>query len=609
VTLAWSYDEANNVTRKLYSDGTDLQFTYDSVDRLISTNNLTLTRDAEGRVTATTDSSVVFGASYDDGGQLKTATYNNGAFTVTYTYDSTTGLLTQVTDDLTNSQVGFTYDNDQMLTGLTRSNGVNATFTRDAAERITRIQEGSLIDIQYTLDAAGQVTRVDMTVPLDPVTLFTSGADSSSYDGACQMSGTNYSYDGLGRLTQSSGNTYGWDGDSRLTGINQVTLDYNGLGDLITRTEGGTTQHYYYNDAIALNPMVAEQNETTGQFERYYVWTPGGSLLYVIDAANGNKTYFYHFDRIGSTLALTDSSGALTDSYGYSPYGKLLSHSGSSSQPFTFVGRYGVRQEGTSGALYHMRARYYDAETARFLSREVVWPDLVEPQRLNPYQYAQESPLMFVDETGMEITPAEKKYVNDLLSQLKLLREVRLKAEQAIRGVAADLKGALEEKHSIRSYDQRTRGIGEVADYMENVTDLVGKIPGVKVKGEALNLVMAPVFGFMRWASEVGQERAKRFKMQNRADINRLKAQLIKGLQLHNKIANQIKRLKEELRFARDLLHGGKRGTARKLYDRIMKKILKALKIRDVHRLRIFVWDEYREVAGFNERIRRVNAW
>ena len=37
-------------------------------------------------------------------------------------------------------------------------------------------------------------------------------------------------------------------------------------------------------------------------------------------------------------------------------------------RPFTFVGKWGVRQEGASGALYQMRARYYDATTARFLS-------------------------------------------------------------------------------------------------------------------------------------------------------------------------------------------------------------------------------------------------
>ena len=137
------------------------------------------------------------------------------------------------------------------------------------------------------------------------------------------------------------------------------------------------------------------------QFLRYYVWTPGGSLLYMIDAANSNKVYFYHFDRTGSTLALTDSSGIVTDKYAYDPYGELLSHQGTSMQPFTFVGQWGVRQEGTGGVLYHMRARYYDAITQRFISRELLWPLLSDPRRINRYQYTANNPVRKLDPNGL----------------------------------------------------------------------------------------------------------------------------------------------------------------------------------------------------------------
>ena len=115
-----------------------------------------------------------------------------------------------------------------------------------------------------------------------------------------------------------------------------VTLTYNGLGDLVTRSEGGAANRFYYNHAIGLKPIVAERDDTTGQFLRYYVWTPNGRLLYTIDAADRNKVYFFHFDRTGSTLALTDASGNVTDSFAYSPYGQLLGHDGTSEQPFTF---------------------------------------------------------------------------------------------------------------------------------------------------------------------------------------------------------------------------------------------------------------------------------
>lgn len=205
-----------------------------------------------------------------------------------------------------------------------------------------------------------------------------------------------------GRLTAAPSSTFTWDGASRLTKIGSTTLTYNGLNDLVTRTEGGTTTHYYYNKAIGLGPIVAEKNDTTGNFLRYYVWTPEGQLLYMIDAANGNKVYFYHFDRLGSTLALTNSAGAVTDAYAYTPYGKVLQHIGSNPQPFTFVGKWGIRKDG-SGDLYQMRVRYYDAKTARFISREPVWPMIGSPLQLNPYQYAVLDPVGMFDLTGMPI--------------------------------------------------------------------------------------------------------------------------------------------------------------------------------------------------------------
>lgn len=289
------------------------------------------------------------------------------------------------------------------LTGITRSNGVNTTLSWDNAGRLTRIKDGGIIDIQYTYDAAGQITRTDMNVPLDPADSITSrrGSNSLTYDAASQVSSTGYRYDNRGRQIVSPGHTYTWDAASRLTKIDGVTLEYNGLGNLITRSDASGTTHYYYNHAMEYTPIMAEKNDVTGKFLRYYVYTPDGLLLYMIDPQDGNRVSFYHFDRTGSTLALTDTSGRVTDAYAYKPYGRLLAHQGETSQPFTFVGQFGVRQEGSSGDLYHMRARYYDSDTARFLSRDTLPPMLAAPQQLNPYQYATQNPVMFTDPVGL----------------------------------------------------------------------------------------------------------------------------------------------------------------------------------------------------------------
>ncbi len=70
------------------------------------------------------------------------------------------------------------------------------------------------------------------------------------------------------------------------------------------------------------------------------------------------QTYCYHFNAIGSTIALTDSTQAVQNKYAYSPFG-VLSQSEVVPQPFKYVGKYGVFAEANN--LYYMRARYYDA--------------------------------------------------------------------------------------------------------------------------------------------------------------------------------------------------------------------------------------------------------
>ena len=394
-------DAADNITRLLFPDGTDLQYGYDALDRVITANGVAYTRDAEGRITASQHpGGVNFGATYDDAGRLTSASYNNGALVVTYAYDVNDRLI-NVSDNLSGAGVAFTYDVAGRLVSVTRSNGANSTFTHDAADRLTRIQDGTFLDLQYTLNAAGEVVSTDFTAPLTP----TIAADTKqfTYNPANEISSPGYTYDARGRLTASPGHTFTWDAASRLRSLDGTTLTYDGLGDVATRTVAGTTTRFFHLAAIAGHPLVAERNEGTNQFSRFYVWTPDGTLLYAIDSAT-NAPSFYHYDRIGSTLALTDAAGSVTDAYAYSPYGENLGRTGTSDQPFTFVGALGVRSE---GSLFQMRARYYDPLTARFLSRDPASPRLSDVRTLDPYVYALGNPLNYVDRNGTESALAD----------------------------------------------------------------------------------------------------------------------------------------------------------------------------------------------------------
>ena len=404
-TLAIAFDSAGNITNLNYSDGTHLQFTHDKLNNLLTANKISFERDEESQITNTIQNGLNFGTVYGPGGIVKKVKYNNGAVIISYTYNPTNGLLTKVTDSLTSAQIDFSYDNDFRLTGISRANNVDTSLKFDNASRLTNKfvsgPAGTIINLQFSYDAAGQITKLDYTAPLYPTNKLAPDENNFDFDNASRISSTPYAYNKLGQMTNAPGLAFQWDGASRLVKINDSILEYNGAGNLISKISNGESNRFFYNYGINLSPVVAEQNADSDAFLRYYVWTPGGRLLYMIDAADGNKVYYFHFDNAGSTLALTDSSGTVKDAYTYNPNGKLLKHTGNSKQPFTFIGEFGIRQENTNG-IYNMRARYYDAFSARFISKEPIWPDLADPRQINPYQYALNNPVQFIDQTGLK---------------------------------------------------------------------------------------------------------------------------------------------------------------------------------------------------------------
>lgn len=394
-TCTVTLDNAGNLTRAQFSAGPDLVFGYDDLNRLTAADGVAFGHDAEGRLTSCAQNGKAFGATYDNDGRLQTVSYHDGALVVTYAYDSRNRLI-GVTDSA-GTDLDFAYDDAGRLTGITRaSGGVASTYSYDDAGRLTRIQEGGFIDLQYDLSAAGEVAAVDYTAPVVPEV--TAAVQALKFGKAGEIVSPGYAYDTLGRLTAApGGKTYQWDGASRLVQAEGVTLTYNGLGEVVTREAGGQTTRFYHHYALGLAPMVYEGRPAGA--DRAYVWTPGGRLLYSVDLGSNEPT-FYHFDRMGSTLALSDDSGVVTDSYAYGPYGEPLAHNGTSTQPFTYIGAFGVR---TEGALYQMRARYYDPQTAQFLSRDPLPPRLHDVKSLNPYAYAAQNPQRYVDPDGEEV--------------------------------------------------------------------------------------------------------------------------------------------------------------------------------------------------------------
>ena len=98
-------------------------------------------------------------------------------------------------------------------------------------------------------------------------------------------------------------------------------------------------------------------------------------------------------DALGSTLALSDSTGTVQTAYAYEPFGNTTLSGASSTNAFQFTGR---ENDGTG--LYFYRARYYNPAFQKFISQD---PIGFAAGNANLYQYAFDAPTMANDPLGL----------------------------------------------------------------------------------------------------------------------------------------------------------------------------------------------------------------
>jgi RHS repeat-associated protein len=110
---------------------------------------------------------------------------------------------------------------------------------------------------------------------------------------------------------------------------------------------------------------------------------------------NGTESY-YLYDGLGSTRALADSSGTVTDRYDYEAFGQPLNRTGTTDNSYLFTGE----QYDSNLDNYYLRARYYDPDLGGFTQMDT-FPGFVEdPLTLNAYIYTKDDPVNNTDPSG-----------------------------------------------------------------------------------------------------------------------------------------------------------------------------------------------------------------
>jgi RHS repeat-associated protein len=106
----------------------------------------------------------------------------------------------------------------------------------------------------------------------------------------------------------------------------------------------------------------------------------------------GTTTSFYEADGLGSVTSLSNTSGALAQSYTYDSFGNQTASSGSLTNFF----RYTAREFDTESSLFYYRARYFDPVAGRLVSEDPAR----FPGGINFYTYVENNPVNLIDPFG-----------------------------------------------------------------------------------------------------------------------------------------------------------------------------------------------------------------
>ena len=283
-----------------------------------------------------------------------------------YTYDDLSKIVEEKV--LANSwKICYTYDNLSRVTERTVKNLSDNTvlssesFSYDAAGNIT--------------DAPGDCFQYDVNNRLSS---FCGNAVTYDLDGNMLSNGfISCTYDSTNKLVSAGGHTYTYNAEDirirNLSAKDYTTYTYDtncALSKLLCKTTNGIVTKYVYGDGL-----IGEETD------------------------NNFKTY--HFDSRGSTVAITDTAGNITDTLAYNTYGKLTTRTGTSKVIFCYNGRDGVITDDNS--LIYMRARYYSPDMRRFVNADIIHGDISDSTSLNRYAYVNGDPVSFVDPLGLSV--------------------------------------------------------------------------------------------------------------------------------------------------------------------------------------------------------------
>jgi len=266
-----------------------------------------------------------------------------GQTAVAYAYDNVGNLLSAST---ANASVSRTYDPRNLVSTVSRMNGVTSQYTYDQLGRLASLTHSGLAGIlnsqAYLYDALGNRNGLANTIAQ---ALQTQTVASALYDNdneQAQFGPTANTFDSNGNLVLSTGpggaTTYSFDSRNRLVSVitpngQTIKFTYDFAGNLIQQMDTGPAANV--TQTFVLDDLTNVAYVTRSDGDQYSV-VAGQSIDDHMAVVHTNGQIEYGLtDALNSTVATTDQNGAAKGRFMYEPFGQTTASN--SSYPFQYA--------------------------------------------------------------------------------------------------------------------------------------------------------------------------------------------------------------------------------------------------------------------------------
>ncbi|MBI9018885.1 MAG: hypothetical protein JEZ07_16665, partial [Phycisphaerae bacterium] len=241
---------------------------------------------------------------------------------------------------------------------------------------------------------------------IDDVRIYDRGLSAAEVDqladATAETDNFGLDYDANGNLAHDLlGNTYTYDCENRMTQavVGSTTWSYGHdlFGRRLSKGDGSTTTTYVYDGT----QVIAEYEGV--DLKKKYIYGPGIDQPIAMIYVDGyTETWYYYLqDSLGNVIALIDDSGAIVETYEYTPFGTPTIKNASGTEiatssvdnPYMFTGRRWDAETST----YYYRFRNYCPMLGRFMQND----PLGYADSMNQYAYCVNNPVNYIDPLGL----------------------------------------------------------------------------------------------------------------------------------------------------------------------------------------------------------------